>query len=345
MLAAFGAGLAFAAHVTGSLDWVHDVAIAALIVGFVVEPLLVFAHEMGHALAARAVGVKVARIRVGSGATVAYFRFAGFDVAWSRHPYSGACELGGDGVDRRAMAILAAAGPLTSLALGAALGILATVAHGGPSFLHYTVVLAAASSALMGIGNAVPFRDVPASLPGSMSEEDGPSDGYLVFQALRGRPIDVTPPRAESERTMTDRAAAAIVTATDLATDGYVGTEHLLQGLLRASGPAAGILRGCGITDWPIDETPARSERPPVPTAAVRRALHRAYAALTLRGDQWIDAEHILLGLVAEPQSEASNALVRLGCGPAERAPRDARVPAGRLARPAEKRSAAVRLA
>ena len=301
MLAALGAGLAFASQVTGSLDWVHDVAIAALIAGFVIEPLLVFAHELGHALAARAVGVKVARIRVGSGATVAHFRFAGFDVAWSRHPYSGECELGGNGVDRRAMAILAAAGPLTSLALGVALGMLATMVQGGPSFLHYTVVLAAASSALhLGIWNAIPLRD-------------GPSDGYLVFQALSARPIDVTPPRAESERTMTDRAAVAIVTATDLATDGYVGTEHLLQGLLRASGTAAGILRGCGITDWPIDATPARSERPPVLTPAVKRALQRSYAALTLRGDEWIDAEHILLGIVEESDDEAAQTLARLG--------------------------------
>jgi ATP-dependent Clp protease ATP-binding subunit ClpA len=46
-------------------------------------------------------------------------------------------------------------------------------------------------------------------------------------------------------------------------------------------------------------------------TPSVKRALKRARSYLTLRGDQQIESQHLLLGLVEEPDSSAVEMLAR----------------------------------
>lgn len=96
---------------------------------------LIIVHELGHALAARAVGMTIVRFSVGYGKVLWSFRLGGTQIALSAIPFGGYCWIGGmipeDGVDpaaphawlnqhawKRTLAI--AAGPVASY-LGAIL--------------------------------------------------------------------------------------------------------------------------------------------------------------------------------------------------------------------------------
>ena len=70
-------------------------------------------------------------------------------------------------------------------------------------------------------------------------------------------------------------------------------------------GTAARVLRDCGFR--PVEAT-RRDDEPSSPgaqefTPAALRALNRAESILTLRGDQSIDTEHVLLARIEEPGS------------------------------------------
>jgi hypothetical protein len=106
----------------------------------------------------------------------------------------------------------------------------------------------------------------------------------------------------------------------------YVGTEHLLLGVLREPGEgAARLLRACG-TD---PDTVYREVEPHLPrgnllpsgdklplTPSARRVFdHARQEALVLRHD-CVGPEHLLLGLFREPEGSASHLLAPLGLSP-----------------------------
>jgi ATP-dependent Clp protease ATP-binding subunit ClpC len=103
----------------------------------------------------------------------------------------------------------------------------------------------------------------------------------------------------------------------------FLGTEHVLFGLLcDSTGPAAQLLRALGTPPESVlghvqelmldDETTAALERFPL-SPAVRRAFESASQAAQQLGQQLVGPEHLLLGLLHEPASEAALVLGRFG--------------------------------
>jgi ATP-dependent Clp protease ATP-binding subunit ClpC len=100
----------------------------------------------------------------------------------------------------------------------------------------------------------------------------------------------------------------------------YIGTEHLLLGLLRQDGVAARALTGLGID---YDAVLARVEQAmgrgatPTPshipfTPATKRAMERSFEASLALKHSHIGPEHLLLGLVRD-ENEATAMLADLG--------------------------------
>jgi ATP-dependent Clp protease ATP-binding subunit ClpC len=106
----------------------------------------------------------------------------------------------------------------------------------------------------------------------------------------------------------------------------YIGTEHILLGLLRESeGIAAKALGSLGISlgaarqqveeiiGWGLR---VRSERVPM-TPRAKRALELSLTEAVQRGDNHIGTGHVLLGLIREGRGVAIQVLMKLGCDPA----------------------------
>jgi ATP-dependent Clp protease ATP-binding subunit ClpC len=102
----------------------------------------------------------------------------------------------------------------------------------------------------------------------------------------------------------------------------YIGTEHLLLGLVREeNGVAVKVLRELGVEPSQViravERTVGRGERPPFgkPTLAPRtkRVIELAVEEARLMGHHYIGTEHLLLGLVREGEGIAVNVLRGLG--------------------------------
>jgi ATP-dependent Clp protease ATP-binding subunit ClpC len=102
----------------------------------------------------------------------------------------------------------------------------------------------------------------------------------------------------------------------------YIGTEHLLLGLVREeNGVAVKVLRELGVEPSQViravERTVGRGERPPFgkPTLAPRtkRVIELAVDEARLMGHHYIGTEHLLLGLVREGEGIAVNVLRGLG--------------------------------
>ncbi len=102
----------------------------------------------------------------------------------------------------------------------------------------------------------------------------------------------------------------------------YIGTEHLLLGLVREeNGVAVKVLRELGNEPGQViravERTVGRGERPPFgkPTLAPRtkRVIELAVDEARLMGHHYIGTEHLLLGLVREGEGVAVNVLRGLG--------------------------------
>ncbi len=107
----------------------------------------------------------------------------------------------------------------------------------------------------------------------------------------------------------------------------YIGTEHLLLGLLRQDeGVAARALSSLNVA---LNETRDQVERmvgrceegtpeqPPF-TPRSKKVLDLAWREALQLGHNYIGTEHILLGLISEPEGVAMNAMSRLGVDPDE---------------------------
>ena len=117
------------------------------------------------------------------------------------------------------------------------------------------------------------------------------------------------------------RVVAAAGTAARMADCDHVGTEHLLLGLLQErDGVASAVLDRCGVTFAGVRAQLSRAALPQprssgrlALTPAAKRVLRRARNALTLRGDQQIDTEHVLVALVDDPDTLAADVMGALG--------------------------------
>ncbi len=154
---------------------------------------------------------------------------------------------------------------------------------------------------------AAPLSDVPFAGRGSANPVGLLWDPWLVFERF------------------TERARVVIVMAQEEASTlrhNYIGTEHILLGLLREEqGHAARVLGGLGVTLGRVRELvlskvsagqgPISGQIPFTPRAkkVLERALHEALSL----GHDHIDTEHLLLGLVDQDEGVAIGVLLELG--------------------------------
>jgi hypothetical protein len=125
----------------------------------------------------------------------------------------------------------------------------------------------------------------------------------------------------------TDRARRVVVLAQEEARQlnhNYIGTEHLLLGLIQErEGVAAQALTGLGISlegvRGEVVEIIGRGAEQPlaqVPfTPRAKKVLELSLREALQLGHNYIGTEHILLGLIREGQGVAAQVLVKLGAG------------------------------
>ena len=123
-----------------------------------------------------------------------------------------------------------------------------------------------------------------------------------------------------------DRARQAVVQAQQEArrlNHNYIGTEHLLLGLIReGDGVAAKALESLGISldavRQQVEEMIGRGQQTlsgHIPfTPRAKRVLELSLREALQLGHKYIGTEHILLGLIREGDGVAAQVLVRLGC-------------------------------
>ncbi|MBK8029073.1 MAG: ATP-dependent Clp protease ATP-binding subunit [Chloroflexi bacterium] len=107
----------------------------------------------------------------------------------------------------------------------------------------------------------------------------------------------------------------------------YIGTEHLLLGLIREEGGVAGrVLRELGLEQRRVEELVERMTRATTRTGTVqpelspgtKRVLELAVDEARRMGHHYIGTEHLLLGLVRLTEGVAIDILKRLGVSPEE---------------------------
>jgi hypothetical protein len=101
----------------------------------------------------------------------------------------------------------------------------------------------------------------------------------------------------------------------------YIGTEHLLLGLLHVESEAQRVLLELGM-DMPmvratIENVLGRNERiiiqQIIPTSRVKRVIELSFEAARTEGSSEVAPEHILVGLLEEGQGIAAHVLQDLG--------------------------------
>ncbi len=123
----------------------------------------------------------------------------------------------------------------------------------------------------------------------------------------------------------TDRARRVVVLAQEEASrlkHNYIGTEHILLGLIReGEGVAAEALKSLGISLDPVrqqvEEIIGRGQEAPqghIPfTPRAKKVLELSLRESKQLGHDYIGTEHILLGLIREGDGVAAKVLVKLG--------------------------------
>ncbi len=107
----------------------------------------------------------------------------------------------------------------------------------------------------------------------------------------------------------------------------YIGTEHLLLGLMREEGGVAGrVLRDLGLEQNRVEELVERLTRASTRTTPIqldlspgtKKVLELAVDEARRMGHHYIGTEHLLLGLVRQSEGVAIDVLKRLGVSPEE---------------------------
>ncbi len=130
----------------------------------------------------------------------------------------------------------------------------------------------------------------------------------------------------KSKERFTKRAEAAIEGAWAAATElghSYVGTEHILLGLLReGEGLACRVMRRAGLEEKVLTEVIAASGRgtpgPPAHglSSKAKRCVELAVSDAGRLGHGFVGTEHLLLGVLRQPDSAGCLALVTAGADP-----------------------------
>jgi ATP-dependent Clp protease ATP-binding subunit ClpA len=127
----------------------------------------------------------------------------------------------------------------------------------------------------------------------------------------------------------TDRAKAVLALAEEearLLEHGFIGTEHVLLGLLReGEGIAARALESLGVelgearreVQELIGPSPAVADALPY-TPRTRHVFQAAVREAQQLGHEYVGTEHLLLGLVREGEGVASQVLANIGVGLSE---------------------------
>jgi ATP-dependent Clp protease ATP-binding subunit ClpC len=131
--------------------------------------------------------------------------------------------------------------------------------------------------------------------------------------------------RCEMFERFTDRARRVVVLAQEearLLNHNYIGTEHLLLGLVREpEGVAARALESLGISleavRQQVEQIIGRGQQAPsghIPfTPRAKKVLELSLSEAHRLGHNYISTEHILLGLIREGEGVGAQVLVRLG--------------------------------
>ena len=102
----------------------------------------------------------------------------------------------------------------------------------------------------------------------------------------------------------------------------YIGTEHLLLGLLReGEGLAAKVLNNLGVeinkVRSTIESVLGRNERiiiqQIIPTSRVKKVIEISFEEARRMGNNYVGTEHLLLGLLIEGEGIAAHVLEDLG--------------------------------
>src|SRR4030081_1258200 len=102
----------------------------------------------------------------------------------------------------------------------------------------------------------------------------------------------------------------------------YIGTEHLLLGLLReGEGLAAKVLNNLGVeinkVRATIESVLGRNERiiiqQIIPTSRVKKVIEISFEEARRMGNNYVGTEHLLLGLLIEGEGIAAHVLEDLG--------------------------------
>ena len=101
----------------------------------------------------------------------------------------------------------------------------------------------------------------------------------------------------------------------------YIGTEHVLLGLLEPGTGSAGLLHGLGIQEETVRETVrsllgqvAGQPGPQiVPTSRVKRTLELAFAAAAREASPQVTSEHLLVAVLEEGNGVGAHVLGDLG--------------------------------
>ena len=102
----------------------------------------------------------------------------------------------------------------------------------------------------------------------------------------------------------------------------YIGTEHLLLGLLReGEGLAAKVLGNLGVEIGKVRQTIesvlGRNERiiiqQIIPTSRVKKVIEISFEEARRMGHNYVGTEHLLLGVLADPAAISVRVLAELG--------------------------------
>ena len=119
-----------------------------------------------------------------------------------------------------------------------------------------------------------------------------------------------------------NKAVNLAVEAAQNAGHNYVGTEHILLGLLNeGTGVAAAALKACGVTAQALEEKIIGADGQGVPTSLdpgdftprTKRVLQSAITLSSRMGASYVGTEHLLLAVISESDSYAVSFLNELG--------------------------------
>jgi hypothetical protein len=275
---------------------------------------LALIHELGHAFAVVLLTGRRSLVTLGSGNRYAGLRLGRIRIRVLRPSSYAACELP-PSASPRDLFIISLAGPAASFLTAVVLAIpLMNMDRPELSLLGLATFMAL----IEGIGNLVPFKN-----------DDVASDGWLALRAwkdFRGTPYWRTPFERIWQQEVRPMACRPLLEATveeaRRSKTPYVGTEHLLIAVADSDGDAGRVLRAAGLSPARLRSLlPSHHDtgqaREPRNSPAIKRVYQAAPGHLSLRGDQEIAPEHLLLALLHERSGRALELVEALGSSPA----------------------------